>query len=139
MESIYGLMSSSLLRKSAKEASPEYRQQVPGIGKDFLRGEKDIFQAQDTSIHLAHPQPYTSIREKQVVMRDESPDLADIYGVKFTLTSGAAWEGRRLPTAPPGRLQPGLACSRHPPSRRHRGPSSSRRTFCGRGNCIVLS
>lgn len=93
-------MSSSLPRKSAKEASPEYRQQVPGIGKDFLRGKKDIFQAQDASIHLAHPQPYTSSREKQVVMRDESLDLADIYGVKFTLTSGGCVGREVTPDSP---------------------------------------
>lgn len=69
-------MSSLLLRKIAKGASPEYRQQVPSIGKDFLKGRKDIFQAWDASIH---PQLCTSSREKQVVMGDESPGLADIY------------------------------------------------------------
>ena len=80
-------MSSLLLRKSAKGASPEYGQQVPSISKDFLRGGKDIFQAPDASIHLTHPQLYASSGKKQVVTADESPSLADIYGVKLTLTS----------------------------------------------------
>lgn len=88
-------MSSSRLRKSAKGASPEYGQQVPGIGKDFLRGGRDIFQAQDASIHLVHPQPYTSSGEKQVVMGDESPGL-----VKFTLTSGVCAGGEVTPDSP---------------------------------------
>lgn len=84
MESIYGLMSSLLLRKSTKGALPEYRQQVHSISKGFLKEGKDIFQALDASIHLAHPQLYTSRRRKQVIMGDESLGLADIHGVKLT-------------------------------------------------------
>lgn len=50
-------MSSLLLRKIAKGASPEYRQQVPSIGKDFLKRKKGHFsslgcQYPSSAVHL---------------------------------------------------------------------------------------
>lgn len=78
-------MSSSLLRKSAKGALPHYGQQVPGIGKDFLRGGKDIFQAS----YPSRPSSAVHLQQKETsgYGGDESPGLADIDGVKLTLTS----------------------------------------------------